>query len=203
MDAIEALAGMLAGAKKVVVFTGAGFSTESGVPDFRSPGGVWDHFDSSKLNLPNFLRDEDVRREYWRMHRMMWETIREAQPNPGHEAVAALYRTGRLDSVVTQNTDGLHQAAGVPAELVFELHGTMKFVDCLGCGKRYPRPHVHEMLVAGAAVPRCEECDGLLKPATVAFGQSLPERVLDESARRSEACDVFLAAGSSMAEKGT
>ncbi len=198
MDVIDELAGVLAGARRVVVFTGAGFSTESGVPDFRSPGGVWDVFDPNQLNLPNFLRDEDVRREYWRMHRMMWETIREAKPNAGHEAVAELHRLGRLDSVVTQNTDGLHQIAGVPAEQVFELHGTMQWVDCLGCGRRYPRAAVHEMMLAGTDVPRCEACGGLLKPATVAFGQSLPERELHESAARSETCDVFLAAGSSL-----
>ena len=198
MDAIDGLAAVLAGAKRVVVFTGAGFSTESGVPDFRSPGGVWDIFDPDRLNLPNFLRDEDVRREYWRMHRMMWETIRGAKPNPGHDAVAELYKMGNLDSVVTQNTDGLHQAAGVPAERVFELHGTMQWVDCLGCGKRYPRAAVHDMMLAGAEVPRCEACGGLLKPATVAFGQSLPERELEEAAARSGACDVFLAGGSSL-----
>src|SRR3972149_4059107 len=139
MDAIDEAAGILAGARKAVVFTGAGFSTESGVPDFRSPGGVWDTFDPNRLNLPNFLRDEDVRREYWRMHRMMWETIREAKPNAGHEAGAEVYNLGRRDAVVTQNTDGLHQAAGVPMEKVIELHGTMQRVDCLGCGQRYRR----------------------------------------------------------------
>jgi NAD-dependent deacetylase len=197
MEPIEAVAEMIVNANRIVVFTGAGFSTESGVPDFRSPGGVWDTFDPGMLNYQNFLASEEVREEYWRMHRMMWETIREAKPNAGHAAVAELHAIDRLDAVVTQNTDGLHQAAGVPAELVIELHGTMKWVDCLDCGRRYPRPVVHDMLVAGTDVPRCE-CGGLLKPATVAFGQGLPERELQEAAARSGACDVFLAAGSSL-----
>src|SRR4030042_6589946 len=122
---------MIVASKKVVVFTGAGFSTESGVPDFRSPGGVWDHFDSSKLNYPNFLRSEVIREEYWRMHKMMWETIRDAQPNSGHRAVTELYNIGKLDCIITQNTDGLHQKSGTPNEKMLELHGTMHWVDCL------------------------------------------------------------------------
>ena len=96
-------------------------------------------FDPSELNLPNFLRREDVREKYWQMHKMMWETIREAKPNAGHYAVAELHKMGKLDCVITQNTDGLHQKAGVPAEMVLEIHGTMQFVDCLDCHKRYPR----------------------------------------------------------------
>ena len=181
MDYIEAVADMIIQSKKVVVFTGAGFSTESGVPDFRSPGGVWDIFDPDELNYPNFLRREDIREKYWRMHKMMWETIREAKPNAGHYAVAELYKMGKLDCVITQNTDGLHQKAGVPAEAVLELHGTMQWVDCLDCGKRYPRSQAHDKMVAGEKVPRCDSCKGLLKPATIAFGQSMPERETSEA----------------------
>ncbi|OGO32980.1 MAG: sigma factor regulator FecR [Chloroflexi bacterium RBG_16_56_11] len=198
MDYIEAVADMVAQSKKVVVFTGAGFSTESGVPDFRSPGGVWDRFDPSELNLPNFLRREDVREKYWRMHKMMWETIREAKPNAGHYAVAELHAMGKLDCIITQNTDGLHQKAGVPEDKVLEIHGTMQWVDCLDCGKRYPRAHAHDKMVAGEKIPRCDSCHGLLKPATVAFGQAMPERETRESEIRSSGCDLFLAAGSSL-----
>jgi NAD-dependent deacetylase len=198
MDNIETVAGYIADAKKVVVFTGAGFSTESGVPDFRSPGGVWDTFDPSELNLPNFMRYEEVREKYWRMHKMMWETIREARPNAGHLAVAALHEMGKLDCIVTQNTDGLHQKAGVPEEKVLEIHGTMQYVDCLDCGQRYPRSYAHDKMLAGEKVPRCGSCNGLLKPSTVAFGQAMPERETREAELRSSGCDVFLAAGSSL-----
>lgn len=197
-EQIDAIADMILQSKKMVVFTGAGFSTESGVPDFRSPGGVWDRFDPSELNYPNFLRSEEVREKYWRMHKMMWETIREARPNIGHDAVAELYRLGKLDCVITQNTDGLHQKAGVPAEMVLELHGTMQWVDCLDCHKRYPRSHAHDKMLAGEKVPRCDSCHGLLKPATVAFGQMMPPRETREAEARSAACDLFLAAGSSL-----
>jgi NAD-dependent deacetylase len=198
MDNIEAVADYIVEANRIVVFTGAGFSTESGVPDFRSPGGVWDRFDPSELNLPNFMRYEDIREKYWRMHRMMWETIRDAQPNAGHHALAGLDEMGKLDCVITQNTDGLHQKAGVPAEKVFEIHGTMQFVDCLDCHQRYPRAYAHDKMLAGEKVPRCDACNGILKPATVAFGQAMPERETRESEFRSGACDLFLAAGSSL-----
>lgn len=198
MNKIDTVADFLVEAKRVVVFTGAGFSTESGVPDFRSPGGVWDTFDPSELNYQNFLGNEVIRAKYWRMHRMMWETIREAQPNAGHHAIAELDRLGRLDVIVTQNTDGLHQKAGVSDDKVLEIHGTMQWVDCLKCKQRYPRAYVHDKMLAGQEIPLCDTCNGLLKPATIAFGQSMPEYETTEAERRSAGCDVFLAAGSSL-----
>lgn len=198
MEPIEAVADMILQSNKVVVFTGAGFSTESGIPDFRSPGGVWDKFDPSELNYQNILRSEEIREKYWRMHKMMWETIRDAQPNSGHYAVTDLYHMGKLDCVITQNTDGLHQKAGIPEEMVLELHGTMQWVDCLDCGQRYPRDRVHDKMLAGEKVPRCDGCHGILKPATVAFGQMMPQRETHEAERRSASCDLFLAAGSSL-----
>jgi NAD-dependent deacetylase len=198
MEPIDAVAEMIVQSKKVVVFTGAGFSTESGVPDFRSPGGVWDKFDPGELNYQNILRSEEIREKYWRMHRMMWETIRDAQPNDGHHAIAELHRLGRLDCVITQNTDGLHQKAGVPGEMVLELHGTMQSAYCLSCGQKYPRADVHDKMLAGEKVPRCDSCNGILKPSTIAFGQSMPERETRESEARSASCDMFLSAGSSL-----
>jgi NAD-dependent deacetylase len=198
MDHIEAVADMVVESKRVVVFTGAGFSTESDVPDFRGPQGVWSKFDPSELNLPNFLRSEEIREKYWQVHKMFWETVREAKPNSGHYAVAELHNMGRLDCIITQNTDGLHQKAGVPDEKVLELHGTMHWVDCLDCQRRYPREEVHQKMLDGQAVPRCDTCNGILKPATVAYGQSMPERETRESEARSAACDLFLAAGSSL-----
>ncbi len=198
MDNIETVAAMIAGAKKVVVFTGAGFSTESSVPDFRGPQGVWSKFDPDELNLPNFLRSEDIREKYWQVHRMFWETVKIAAPNAGHFAVTALHHLGKLDCVITQNTDGLHQKSGTPNEKVLELHGTMHWVDCLDCRQRYPRDYAHEKMLAGEKVPRCGKCHGILKPATVAYGQSMPERETRESEERSAGCDVFIAAGSSL-----
>lgn len=198
MELIAAVADMILEANKIVVFTGAGFSTESGVPDFRSPGGVWDKFDPGELNYQNFLRSEEIRGKYWQMHKMMWETIREARPNRGHYAVTELYNMGKLDCIVTQNTDGLHQKAGVPDELVIEVHGTMQWAYCLDCQKRYPRGDVHDKMLAGEKVPRCDDCSGILKPATIAFGQMMPPEETREAENRSASCDLFLAAGSSL-----
>ncbi len=176
VDQIELVAEMIANSNKVVVFTGAGFSTESDVPDFRGTNGVWTKFDPEELNLPNFLRREDIREKYWQVHRLFWEAVKDAKPNIGHHAVAELHKMGKLDCIITQNTDGLHQKAGVPAEMVLELHGTMHFVDCLGCHERYPRDYAHDKMLAGEKVPRCGKCGGILKPATVAYGQSMPEK---------------------------
>ena len=198
MESIEAVADMIVESNKVVVFTGAGFSTESSVPDFRGPQGVWEMFDPSELNLQNFLRSEEIREKYWQVHRLFWETVREAEPNIGHCAVTELHNMGKLDCVITQNTDGLHQKSGTPDEKVLELHGTMHWVDCLDCHQRYPRERAHEKMIAGEKVPRCDKCNGILKPATVAYGQAMPERETRESELRSSSCDVFLAAGSSL-----
>jgi NAD-dependent deacetylase len=198
MDAVDAIAEMVVEAEKIVVFTGAGFSTESEVPDFRGPQGVWEKFDPSELNLQNFLASEEIREKYWQVHRLFWETVRVARPNAGHHAVTELHNLGKLDCVITQNTDGLHQKSGTPDDKVLELHGTMHWVDCLDCRKRYPRERAHEKMLAGETVPRCDECNGILKPATIAYGQSMPEFETREAERRSATCDMLLAAGSSM-----
>jgi NAD-dependent deacetylase len=198
MDYIETVADMIVGAKKVVVFTGAGFSTESNIPDFRGPQGVWSKFDPSELNLPNFLRSEEIREKYWQVHRMFWEAVKDAQPNSGHHAVTELHHMGKLDCVITQNTDGLHQKSGTPEDKMLELHGTMHWVDCLECHQRYPRDYAHEKMLAGEKVPRCGSCHGILKPATVAYGQAMPVRETHEAGERSSACDLFLVAGSSL-----
>src|SRR4030042_84269 len=198
MDYIEAVADMIVESKRVVVFTGAGFSTESDIPDFRGPQGIWSKFDPDELNLPNFLRSEEIREKYWQGHRMFWEAVKDARPNSGHYAVTELHKIGKLDCVITQNTDGLHQKSGTPDDKMLELHGTMHWVDCLECGKRYPRDYAHEKMLAGEKVPRCGSCKGILKPATVAYGQSMPERETREASERAAACDLFLTAGSSL-----
>jgi NAD-dependent deacetylase len=198
MNTIDTAADMVLQSKKLVVFTGAGISTESGVSDFRSPGGIWDRFDPSELNYQSFMASEAGREKYWEFSKALWPEIMNAEPNPGHYAIAELHRLGKLDCVITQNIDNLHQKSGVPEEKVIELHGTLKWVNCLECGQRYPREQIQARLDSGIKVPRCDGCGGIMKPATVAFGQPMPERETREAEARAAACDLFLVAGSSL-----
>jgi NAD-dependent deacetylase len=198
LSQIDAAADMIAQSKKLVVFTGAGLSTESGISDFRSPGGVWSRFDPSELTFQNFLASEESREKYWEFSSSSWGEMAAAQPNPGHQAIAELDSIGRLDCIITQNIDGLHQRSGVPEEKVIELHGTAWWVNCLECGQRYPREQIQERLRGGVKVPRCDSCGGIMKPATISFGQAMPERETREAQTRAAACDLFLVAGSSL-----
>jgi NAD-dependent deacetylase len=197
-DKVNAIAGMILQSKTIVVFTGAGHSTETGISDFRSPGGIWSRFDPSEFTFQKFMASEEGREKYWQFSSASWPEMAAAQPNPGHHAIADLYRMGRLDCVITQNIDGLHQKSGVPEEKVIELHGTANWVDCLECGQRYPREEIHQRVVSGEKVPRCSACGGIMKPATVSFGQAMPVEETAEAERRSAACDLFLVAGSSL-----
>ena len=142
MDAVETVADMIVHASKPVVFTGAGISTESGIPDFRSPGGIWSRFDPSEYNFQKFLTSETSREKYWELSTLTWHTIKNAQPNRGHLAIAELYQLGKLDCVITQNIDDLHQKSGIPEELVIELHGTNKWVDGKPPKRREGQPTV-------------------------------------------------------------
>ena len=198
MNQINTIASMALGAKKMVVFTGAGHSTESGIADFRSPGGIWERFDPREFTYQKFLLNEANREKYWEFSKLLWPTIDEAEPNRGHYAIAELHHLGKLDCVITQNIDNLHQKSGIPEEKVIELHGTMKWVICLECGSRYPREEIQRRLELGENVLRCDSCGGILKPATVAFGQPMPEKETREAERRAAACDLFLVAGSSL-----
>ena len=198
MDNIDAVADMVLQSKKMVVFTGAGHSTESGIADFRSPGGIWDKFDPEEFTYQKFMSSEASREKSWELAKVIWPVISQAQPNRGHYAIAELYQMGKVDCVITQNIDFLHQRSGIPEERVIELHGTVKWVDCLDCGKRYPREEIQARLENGEKVPPCENCGGILKQATVAFGQPMPEKETREAERRSAACDLFLVAGSSL-----
>ncbi len=198
MNKIDSVSDMVLQSKKLVVFTGAGISTESGISDFRSPGGIWDRFDPSELNYQSFMASEAGREKYWEFSKSLWPEIADAKPNPGHYAIAELYRLGRLDCVITQNIDSLHQKSGVPEEKVIELHGTLKWVICLECGRRYPREQIQARLDSGIKVPRCDSCGGIMKPATVAFGQPMPERETRQAESRAAACDLFLSVGSSL-----
>ncbi|MCX6011214.1 MAG: Sir2 family NAD-dependent protein deacetylase [Chloroflexi bacterium] len=194
--ALEAAA-LVAAAKKLVVFTGAGISTESGIPDFRSPGGIWSRFDPEDFTYQKFTTDPEARRKQWRMLGEGHLTT-DAQPNAAHYAIAELDRLGKLDCVITQNVDNLHHKAGVPAEKVFELHGNVQWAVCLSCGRRYPFEHIKARLEGGEGIPECEQCRGMLKPDAVLFGEALPQEVLQEASQRSSDCDLFIVVGSTL-----
>jgi NAD-dependent deacetylase len=197
-DQIGKIAELIFTSKRIVVFVGAGLSTESGIPDFRSPGGVWDKYDPEDFYFQNFLSSEASREKYWQMATEMYEAMRDAKPNPAHLAVAELEKLGKLDCLITQNIDGLHFKAGNSPEKVLELHGTAMHVTCLSCNKRYERDAIQERIAKGEKAPRCDECAGLLKPATISFGQSMPERETREAYERSATCDLFIVIGSSL-----
>jgi len=198
VNQIDTIVSMVLESKRMVVFTGAGHSTESGIADFRSPGGIWDRFDPNEFTYQKFLLSEANREKYWEFSKLLWPTIDKAEPNRGHYAIAELHHLGKLDCVITQNIDDLHQKSGIPEEKVIELHGTMKWVICLGCGSRYPREEIQRRLELGEKAPRCDNCGGIMKPATIAFGQPMPERETREAERKAAACDLFLVAGSSL-----
>lgn len=189
---------MIADANKVVVFTGAGVSTESGIPDFRSPGGLWTRFDPDDFTIDKYLRSGQTRRK-------MWEVLREggllsdAEPNPAHYAITELERMGKLSSVITQNIDNLHQKSGNDPAIVHELHGNMKWIVCLSCRQRYPLEDLIRTITSNDVVPDCEKCGGILKPDVIFFGETLPEKTLRVAARESQECDLFIIIGSSLA----
>jgi NAD-dependent deacetylase len=193
----QEVAELITGAKKIVVFTGAGVSTESGIPDFRSPGGIWSRFDPDDFTYQKFVSDPEARRKQWRMIGEGHLTHL-AEPNAAHYAIAELYKMGRLDCVITQNVDNLHHKAGVPAEMVFELHGNLQQAICLSCGKVYPFERIKARVDKGEEIPDCEECHGMLKPNAVLFGEALPQDVLEEASRRSSGCDLFIVIGSTL-----
>jgi len=200
-DRLDALAREVAeliiNAKKLVVFSGAGISTESGIPDFRSPGGIWSRFDPDDFTYQKFVSDPEARRKQWRMLGEGHLTTL-AEPNLAHYAIAELDKLGRLDCVITQNVDNLHQKAGVPADKVFELHGNMQWAVCLSCGRRYPFEQIKLRLDKGEEIPDCQACHGILKPNAVFFGEQLPYDVLTEASNRSSGCDLFIVVGSTL-----
>jgi NAD-dependent deacetylase len=193
----EKVAELIIGAKKLVVFTGAGISTESGIPDFRSPGGIWSRFDPDDFTYQKFVSDVGARRKQWQMlGEGLLTTL--AEPNAAHYAIAELYKMGRLDCVITQNIDNLHQRAGVPEELVFELHGNLQRAVCLSCGRVYPFAEIKTRLDGGEEIPDCKDCHGILKPTAVFFGEPLPQDVLEEASQRSLSSDLFIVVGSTL-----
>lgn len=195
---LSEIAGWIAEARRIVVLTGAGISTESGIPDFRGPKGVWTRNPGAEkmATLSHYVSDPEVRRRAWRsrLESPAWQ----AKPNAGHLALAALDRTGRLDLLITQNVDGLHQAAGSSPERVVEIHGTLHQVACLDCGERAPMERALARVRAGEDDPECRSCGGILKSATISFGQNLVARDLERAEAAAESCDLLLAIGSTL-----
>jgi NAD-dependent deacetylase len=193
---IERAAEMVASASNVVIFTGAGVSTESGIPDFRSPGGIWSQY--QPIMFQDFMSSEDMRRESWRRGKETYRVFADAEPNAAHHAIVELERMGKLDCLITQNIDNLHQRAGSSTDMVIELHGTAMFIVCMECSKRWPRAEIQEWLEDGVEIPYCDECGGIMKSATISFGQSMPEKETTEAQHRSRRSDVYIVAGSSL-----
>jgi NAD-dependent deacetylase len=194
----DVLPDWLTTARRICVLTGAGISTDSGIPDYRGPNGVWTRDpDAEKLvTLSYYVADPDIRRRAWQMRRDLQDG--DVLPNAGHRAVADLERQGRLLALITQNVDGLHQAAGSSPERVLEVHGTVHEVECLSCADRTTMRSALDRVDAGEPDPACLRCGGILKSATVSFGQELDERVLAAAAEAAADCDVFLAVGTSL-----
>jgi NAD-dependent deacetylase len=192
---IAALAEAWRDARSVVVLTGAGLSTASGIPDFRSPGGRWSQY--RPVTIQEFLASEEHRERYWRYKGETWQVIQAAEPNAAHVALADLGRAGRVELLVTQNVDGLHERSGFPAERLVTIHGTDSNVECLACGRREPRAVAQSAWEAGTAVPRCD-CGAPWKPATISFGQSLVDADLRRAFRAAGSCRLFVAAGTSL-----
>lgn len=195
-DPASALGELLSGAGRVLVFTGAGISTGSGIPDFRGPNGVWQK--RSPVYYQEFISDEDARREYWEYKLEGYRAFRDARPNRAHLALVELERRGKLEALVTQNIDGLHQAAGTSSDKLIELHGTNSAVECIECHRRETPARAMEAFEAMREPPTCVECGGLLKPAVVMFGQSLDMNLLGRALRCAERADLVLALGSSL-----
>ncbi|HOK07601.1 MAG TPA: NAD-dependent deacylase [Syntrophales bacterium] len=197
LDKIEAVAALIAESNRVVVFTGAGVSTESGIPDFRSPGGIWSRFDPDDFTIDKFLYDPECRRKQWRFL-LNSGLFDQAEPNEAHRAVAWLESIGKLQCVITQNVDDLHQRAGNDPSRVYELHGNMRWIKCLGCYERFTLGSILQTGRESDEVPSCPHCRGLLKPDVIFFGEALPEQTLREANRHAATCDLLIVIGSSL-----
>jgi len=190
MSAISRLAALLAGSARTVVFTGAGISTESGIPDFRSPGGIWSRM--KPIDFDTFMHNEDARREAWQRTFSGTAGWVGAKPNEGHFAIARLVDTGKVGHVITQNVDNLHQDAGVPAHQVIELHGNAGYATCLVCGLRHQLAELRDSFLEQGTLPACRACGGIVKSATISFGQPMPVEAMRRAEAASRDCDLFI-----------
>jgi len=196
-DDLDRLRRMLDAAQRIVFFTGAGISTESGIPDYRSHGtGLW-----TKMKAPqfqDFVASDSIRQESWRRLFSGERAIAKAKPNKGHEAIAKLIRDGKAVAVITQNVDNLHQKSGIAPGQIIELHGNATYAKCLDCNVRYELAQLERQFVDTGRVEACAECGGILKTATISFGQSMPEREMRRAQQQTVQCDLFVVVGSSL-----
>ncbi|MBW1716140.1 MAG: Sir2 family NAD-dependent protein deacetylase [Deltaproteobacteria bacterium] len=191
-------ADMINKAEKILVFSGAGLSTESGIPDFRSPGGLWSKYDPSDFYFDKIISDEKARVKYWQMSTETYQIIKDAVPNRAHLAIKALEDMGKLIAIVTQNIDRLHHKAGNSPDKIIEIHGTVSSVSCLDCGKTYDRDDIEERLRSGLKVPYCDNCSGILKPDTISFGQAMPTEKMELAFTYAQECNLCIVLGSSL-----
>lgn len=194
---MQDVAAMICRAGRVVVFTGAGVSTESGIPDFRSPGGIWTKFDPEDFTIDRFLYSAETRRKQWHIL-LKGGLFAKAEPNRAHLAIAELERMGKLTCVITQNVDNLHQRAGNHPDKVFELHGNMNWLRCLSCHEAYRLEDILAKPEAQDEVPACERCRGILKPDVIFFGEALPQETLSKATHHAQNCDLLVVVGSSL-----
>jgi NAD-dependent protein deacetylase/lipoamidase len=195
-EEIDSLRALLGASRRAVVFTGAGISTESGIPDFRSPGGIWTKM--QPIYFQEFIASEATRREAWRRRFDNRDGWVGAQPNRGHYAVASLIASGQASAVITQNVDNLHQLSGVPDDKVIELHGNATYAKCLGCQRRIELAQIEREFTATGTVGPCSDCGGIIKSATISFGQQMPEPAMRRAHEATLVCDLFLVLGSSL-----
>jgi NAD-dependent deacetylase len=193
---LDELTHLIATARRIVVFTGAGISTESGIPDFRSPNGIWSR--QRIIYFDEFVRSREARIEAWTRLLDGRKTLMAATPNAGHRAIARLAEQGKVTEVITQNIDGLHQASGVPHDRVIEIHGNATFAKCLACGQRHEFDDIEPAFRETGEPPNCRICKGVVKSATISFGQAMPEEEMARAGAAARACDLFLAVGSSL-----
>lgn len=193
---VERLGEMIAEASVIVPFTGAGISTECGIPDFRSPGGIWTR--NRPIPFDEFVASQDARDESWRRRFAMEATFAAAKPGRGHRALASLYRAGKTPAIITQNIDNLHQASGFKPGDVIELHGNTTYARCIGCGKSYELQWVKALFDENGRAPDCTACEEPVKTATISFGQAMPEEEMRRATELAQECDLFLAVGSSL-----
>lgn len=200
MQAIESqiisLYQMLQTSKRTVFFTGAGISTESGIPDFRSPGGIWTKH--KPISFQKFVQSKKARRDSWKRKFAVEPMMKNASPNTGHMAISKLVESGKANLVITQNIDGLHQLSGIPETQIVELHGNATYASCLTCLKKHQLDTIKNRFVLDGEPPACQHCGGMVKTATISFGQPMPEKEMDRAGIETRACELFIVVGSSL-----
>ncbi len=196
MKDLKTFISLVSSSKRIVGFTGAGISTESGIPDYRSQGGIWKNF--QPVYFDEFIQDEDKRILYWERKKALWQGIKSAKPSKTHYFLKALHEKGKLIGVITQNIDGLHEISGLPKDVMVNIHGTNLEIICLDCGDKTPSSDTLDDLDLSKGVPRCQLCKGLLKPNTISFGQNLREDELERAQALSLNCDLMIAMGSTL-----